>query len=76
MPHERVKVGDTEVPLWFLDGKNKVGKEFDFRPMSEGIAAYGKWLAALCESGAEIYQKDGQGLLDSVIFLTLPARKE
>ena len=64
-----VKVGDVTVPLWFLDGKNKVGKEIDYPPMSEGITAVGKRLAVICESGAEKFQKDGHGPLDNIMFL-------
>jgi hypothetical protein len=68
-PDKTVKVGDTKVPLWFLDGKNKAGKEIEFAPMSEGITAVGKRLAVICESGAEKYQKDGHTPLDNIIIL-------
>ena len=76
-PHEMVKVkgGDAKVPLWFLDGKNKVGNEIEYPPMSEGITAYGKRLAVICESGAEVYQKDGHGPLDSIIVIDPPGGK-
>jgi hypothetical protein len=73
-PHRTVKVGGKTVPLWFLDGKNRV-RQVDYPPMSEGIVAVGKRLGVICESGAEKYQKGGRGPLDSVIFLKLPASK-
>jgi hypothetical protein len=69
-PHTFVKVqGGQSVPLWFLDGKNRV-KEIKYPPMSEGITPYGKQLGVICESGAAKYKKRGRGGLDSIIFLT------
>lgn len=66
-PHVMVQAGGVKVPLWFLDGKNKI-RETDFPPMSENITPYGKGLAVLCESGAAHYQKGGRSPLDSVVF--------
>ncbi len=68
-PHKMVEVGLAKVPLWFLDGQNKVGKEIDFPPMSEGITAYHNRLAVICESGAERYKAKGHAPLDNIIFL-------
>jgi hypothetical protein len=71
-PHATVKVGGENVPLWFLDGKNQVGRGIDFPPMSEGVTAYRGRLAVVCESGAEKYREKGHVPLDSIIFLAPP----
>lgn len=69
-PHTVVKErGGHGVPLWFLDGRNRV-KEIKYPPMSEGITPFGKQLAVIGESGAAKYQEGGRGPLDSIIFLT------
>ena len=74
-PHRTVKVGDATVPVWFLDGKNREWEIDDFPPMSEGIAAYGRRLGVIFESGAAKYQKGGHGPIDTVLLLTPPAGK-
>jgi hypothetical protein len=73
-PHHSVSVGGHTVPVWFLDGKNRV-REIDYPPMSEGIAAVGKQLGVVCESGAKKYQKGGREPLDNIVFLAAPAEK-
>jgi hypothetical protein len=72
--HTTKKVGDKTFQVWFLDKKNHKW-DIHFPPMSEGITAHGKGLAAICESGAEKYQTGGHGPLDSVIFFPPPAGK-
>jgi hypothetical protein len=76
-PHRMVKpkAGGKEVPLWFLDGLNRVGDDLDLPPMCEGITAYGDSLALVFESGAEKYQEGGRGPIDTVVFLKPPGGK-
>lgn len=64
--HRTVEVDGKAVPLWFLDGENNEWEE-DYPPMSEGVAAYGKRFGLIFESGAEKYQKDSLGPIDSVL---------
>ncbi|HUQ70521.1 MAG TPA: hypothetical protein VM165_13400, partial [Planctomycetaceae bacterium] len=49
-PHRTMKVGRSTVPLWFLDGQNRV-KEVGYAPMSEGITLVNDRLAVITESG-------------------------
>lgn len=65
--HRTVEVDGETVPLWFLDGVNKKWED-DYPPMSEGIAAYGDRFALVFESGADKYQKDGRGPIDTILF--------
>jgi hypothetical protein len=44
-PHAKVRVGGSDVPLWFLDGQNHVGKDIPYPPRAEGIATVGDSLA-------------------------------
>ena len=60
--------GGSEVPLWFLDGKNYIDT-IDFPPMSEGIAMIKKRLAVLSESGARKYRFGSKGPLDRIQLL-------
>ena len=66
--HKKVKIGNVDVPLWFLDGKNWT-KTIDFPPMSQGITGVESMLAVLTESGAGEYQKDGLGPIDNIILI-------
>ena len=66
--HGTVTLDTCEVPLWFLDGANYIGK-IDFPPMAEGIVMIGDKLAVLSESGAEKYLDGGEGPLDHVLLL-------
>ncbi|HUQ71714.1 MAG TPA: hypothetical protein VM165_19450 [Planctomycetaceae bacterium] len=70
-PHRTVKVGQSTVPLWFLDGRNRI-READYAPMSEGIAFVNDRLAVITESGAAKYQKGGKAPIDNVIYLSRP----
>jgi hypothetical protein len=70
-PHRTVRVDDATVPLWFLDGRNRI-RDIEYPPMSEGIAFVKDRLAVITESGAAKYQKGGKAPLDNVIFLRRP----
>ncbi|HUQ68660.1 MAG TPA: hypothetical protein VM165_04000 [Planctomycetaceae bacterium] len=73
-PHRTVKVARSTVPLWFLDGQNRI-KEVDYAPMSEGIALVNDRLAVMTESGAAKYQKGGKTPVDNIIYLRRPVAR-
>ncbi len=47
--------GGKEIPVYFLDEGNKI-TSLTAPPMTEGIAAYGKYTAVLFESGSDKYR--------------------
>jgi hypothetical protein len=71
-PHAESDIEGVAVPVWFLDGKNHLGRDIAYPPRAEGVAVVGNSLAVISESGAKAYQKDGSTPLDSVLFLPLP----
>jgi len=54
-PHAHVRLGNSDVPLWFLDGFQE-RKTMIAPPMSEGLAEIGGRLLVLFESGAATYR--------------------
>jgi hypothetical protein len=54
-PHARVRLGNSEVPLWFLD-RFQERKTMIAPPMSEGLAEMGGRVHVLFESGAVAYR--------------------
>lgn len=73
--HGKVEVGSKTVPVWFLDGQNNEWERDDYPPMSEGITAYGKRFGLIFESGAEKYEEDSRGSIDTILFFKPPAGK-
>lgn len=68
-PHDSAQVRGKAVPVWFLDGLNKIGQDIDFPPMSEGITAVKGRLGVIFESGAEKYKTAGHVPLNNIILL-------
>jgi hypothetical protein len=74
-PHKTVQSLDgSDVPLWFLDGKNHV-RSIDLPPMSENIAADDGKLLILFESGASKFKWFGKKPIDQLILLKLEELK-
>ncbi|MGG1556268.1 hypothetical protein [Paenibacillus ferrarius] len=67
-PHATVKVGQAEVPVWFLDSKDK-GKKMVVPPMAEGIFVHSGDLHILFESGATKYMTSSTYALDRIHIL-------
>lgn len=68
VPHKKVTIDKTLVPVWFLDGENWI-RSIDTPPMSQEITGIGSKFAVLTESGAEKYQKGGMGSVDNIILI-------
>lgn len=56
--HGSMEIGQTTVPLWFLDGVSQTG-ELQTAPMTEGVCVVDDNLYVLFESGASYYRKNG-----------------
>lgn len=65
MPHTKVKLESSEIPVWFLDNKNK-GKKLQIAPMSEGIFELNEQIYILFESGATKYKTSSSYALDRI----------
>jgi glutamine cyclotransferase len=70
-PHATAKIGESEVPVWFLDSKNKQ-QELTVPPMSEGLVAVKDRLHILFESAAKPYMTSGTYPLDYIYSISLP----
>lgn len=68
IPHKTVKLGQTEVPVWFLDTKNKMEK-MEIAPMAEGIFKSNGNMYILFESGATKYKTSSSYALDRIHIL-------
>ncbi|NOU94817.1 hypothetical protein GC093_16545 [Paenibacillus sp. LMG 31456] len=69
-PHSKASVRSTEVPIWFLDSKNRVD-QMELPPMSEGIFESAGQLHILFESGATKYKTSSSYALDRIQILPL-----
>lgn len=73
-PHQRVKLGGKDVPVWFLDRKNiaKNAGSLTVPPMSEGIITDGQnRLYVLFESGASKYRPTALSPMDRLRVIRL-----
>lgn len=73
-PHRIVSTskGD-EVPLWFLDGKNRV-RSTALPPMSQNVIIVDNQLAVMFESGASKFRPFGKKPVDNILLLPLQAQ--
>jgi hypothetical protein len=69
-PHAQVTIGDVQVPLWFLDGKN-LADTFVMPPASEGIVSAAGALHILYESGMTDMRKNGAYPVDRLRVIDL-----
>ncbi|MDD9270760.1 hypothetical protein ACFPES_27245 [Paenibacillus sp. GCM10023248] len=69
-PHANVTVRGKQVPLWFLDSKNKQS-QMETPPMSEGLFETKSQLYMLFESGAAKYRTSSSYALDRIQILPL-----
>ncbi|CAN7752811.1 hypothetical protein [Paenibacillus sp. LjRoot56] len=67
-PHTTVKLGQSEVPVWFLDNKNKMEK-MEIAPMAEGIFKWKGHMYILFESGATKYKTSTTYALERIYML-------
>lgn len=73
-PHQTIKVGSFDVPVWFLDQKvqNKQLGSLPAPPMTEGIVTDGaSRLYVLFESGAQLYRPTALNPMDRVRTIRL-----
>ncbi|SDD82353.1 hypothetical protein SAMN02799630_04248 [Paenibacillus sp. UNCCL117] len=70
-PHQTVKIGNSSVPVWFLDSQTKQ-KELAAPPMTEGIVTVKGKLHVLFESAAKPYMTSSSYPLDHIYTLVLP----
>lgn len=69
-PHATVTVRGKQVPVWFLDSKNKKS-QMEAPPMSEGLFETKDQLYVLFESGAAKYRTSSSYALDRIQILPL-----
>ncbi len=68
-PHRMARTSKgAEVPLWFLDGDNRV-RTIDLPPQSQNVILIDGQLAVLFESGAARYRLFGGKPLDRIVLL-------
>ncbi|MDF2960938.1 MAG: hypothetical protein K0S39_2673 [Paenibacillus sp.] len=67
-PHTKVTIGKSEVPVWFLDSKNRQD-QMELPPMSEGLVESDGHLHILFESGATKYRTSSSYALDRIQML-------
>lgn len=64
-PHEKASIGASEVPVWFLDSKNRK-EQVEIPPMSEGLFEKEGHMYILFESGATKYKTSSSYALDRI----------
>jgi len=68
-PHRTVQTSEGDrIPLWFLDGENRV-RSIGLPPMAENIAIIDGKLAVLFESAAEKYKWFGKRTTNRILLL-------
>ncbi|TBL78944.1 hypothetical protein [Paenibacillus thalictri] len=67
-PHQNVRYGDKEVPLWFLDSANQLNR-VTMPPLSEGLAVVKDNLAVVFESGAMQYRVSAKFVMDQIYYI-------